>query len=345
MQVPLLTMHSLLELHKRNSAKPNLDFDSPQLFSLTMNNKFASVNVHWLSHRAKGRSICYNMATLSDHLLTKSSGLQKVHQIVKNILHYAVSERLPRICEVLHMYGQNLFGEQGKDVHRRDSASQSQAEEQQILPRQLSETHPPADRPAKRRRLGHPAQGDVAYGSVECASRTVKEQTGNNNTSYFYIGVLEFGARVFHVFFPAWSGQRSWRLRNLEPPFPPSPSRWAIYSEIAKRKVKKFGPEFDTSTDASFWLQSATCYGQKSSLSRCRIFGAGSDREKIAIDWFCPQEFVPILFNIFDVVPALWHREYLLLSISLIHQSSKQFLEHMVHQIKFLHPSWMAFQG
>lgn len=98
------------------------------------------------------------MAPLSDHLLTKSSGLQKVHQIVKNILHDAVSERLPRICEALDMYMHNLFGEQGKDVHGRDSASESQAEEQQILPRQLSETHPLADRPAKRRRLEHPAQ-------------------------------------------------------------------------------------------------------------------------------------------------------------------------------------------
>ena len=157
-----IAMHGLLELHKRNSAKPNLDFDSPQFFSLTINNKFASVNVHWLSHSAKDGSICYNMATLSDHLLTESSGLQKVHQTVKNILHYAVSERLPRICEALDMYMQNIFGEQEKDVHGRDSASESQAEEQQILPRQLSETHPPADRPAKRRRLGHPAQGHVA---------------------------------------------------------------------------------------------------------------------------------------------------------------------------------------
>lgn len=113
-----IAMHGLLELHKRNSAIPNLDFDSPQFFSLTMNHKFASVNVHWLSHdSAKDGSISYNMATLSDHLLTESSGLQKVHQTVKNILHHAVSERLPRICEALDTYMQNIVAEQEEVVH------------------------------------------------------------------------------------------------------------------------------------------------------------------------------------------------------------------------------------
>ena len=69
-------MNDLLELNRRNSAEPGLDSDNRQLFSLTMNNIYTFVNAHWLSHGAKNRSIYYNMARLSNHLLTESDGLK-----------------------------------------------------------------------------------------------------------------------------------------------------------------------------------------------------------------------------------------------------------------------------
>ena len=152
-----IAMNGLLELNKRNSTEPNLDSDSPQFFSVTMNNRFASVNAHWLSQSAEDGSICYHMATLSDYLLTESGGLKTVHQIVKNILDYAVNKRLPMIREALDIYRQKVVIEPEKFIHGRDSSSESQAEEQ-ISPRQSGTTvHPSADQqPAKRRKLRHP---------------------------------------------------------------------------------------------------------------------------------------------------------------------------------------------
>ena len=164
-----IAMNGLLELNRRNSAEPGFDSDNPQFFSLTMNNIYASVNVHWLSHSAENGSIRYNMGTLSDHLLTESGGLKAVYQIVKNILDYAVNERLAKIREALDTYMQNFVVEREKAIHGRDSASESQAEEQRISPRHLGvNVHPSSDRqPAKRRKLGHPARGDIAEGILD----------------------------------------------------------------------------------------------------------------------------------------------------------------------------------
>ena len=164
-----IAMNGLLDLNRRNSAKPGFDSDNPQFFSLTTNNIYVSVNVHWLSRSAENGSICHNVARLSNHFHTESDGLKAVHQIVKNILNYAVSEPLPKIREA---YKKNFIVEREKKaIHgRRDSASVSQAEEeQQISPRQLGvNSHTSADRqPAKRRKSGLPAQGDLAEGNVD----------------------------------------------------------------------------------------------------------------------------------------------------------------------------------
>lgn len=106
-----IAMNGLLKLNMGILAEPILGSDSPHFFSVTLNNKFASINAHWLSRRGDDKPICYHMATLSDYLLTESDGLRAVHQIVKNILDYAVNKRLPLIHEALDKYNHNLVGE------------------------------------------------------------------------------------------------------------------------------------------------------------------------------------------------------------------------------------------
>lgn len=154
-----IAMNGLLELYRRNSAEADMDFDNPQCFSLTVNNVYASVNVHWLSHRAaEDGSICFNMVNLSNILLTESDGLKRVHQIVRNIVEYALSKRLPKFCEALDKYMQNILDEREK------------GEEQQLPRRQSGENgHKSAKdrRPAKRRKLGGPAYGDTAESDVD----------------------------------------------------------------------------------------------------------------------------------------------------------------------------------
>ena len=164
-----IAMNGLLELYRCNSAEADMDFDNPQCFSLTVNNIYVSLNVHWLSRSAEDGSICFYMASLSNHIITEPDGLKTVHQIVKNILDYAVSKRLPKIREALDRYRQNIVDERETAIHGENPASEPQEEEQQPSPRQLGgNAHPSADRQsAKRRKLGSPAHGDIAEGDVD----------------------------------------------------------------------------------------------------------------------------------------------------------------------------------
>lgn len=121
-----IAMNGLLELYRRNSAEADMDFDNPQCFSLTVNNIYVSVNVHWLSRSAEDGSICFYMASLSNHIITEPDGLKTIHQIVKNILDYAVSKRLPKIREALDRYRQNIVDEREKAIHGQDPALEPQ---------------------------------------------------------------------------------------------------------------------------------------------------------------------------------------------------------------------------
>ena len=85
-----IAMNDLLKWNMGILGELILGSDSSHFFSMTLNNKFASVNAHWLSRSANNKPIYYYSATLNDYLLAKASGLRAFHQIVQNILDYAV---------------------------------------------------------------------------------------------------------------------------------------------------------------------------------------------------------------------------------------------------------------
>lgn len=170
-----IAMNGLLKLNMGILGEPILDSDSPHFFSVTLNNKFASVNAHWLSGSANDGPICYHMATLSDYLLTESGGLRAVHQIVKNILDHAVNKRLPLIRKALDTYNHNLVGEQENANHGQEPLLEPrEEEEEEEEEKELSSQQSDAPvysvshgQPAKRRKLENPAQGDMEEDSAD----------------------------------------------------------------------------------------------------------------------------------------------------------------------------------
>ena len=140
--------------------------DIPQFFSLCLDQAVVYVNVHWLSYNADNMTISFHMVRIESYFLDRSKSLKKVHQIVQNILDYALRERLTRIREALDKYYQTSILERVTAIHRRNS--ESQGEEQPIPPRQLDD--PSVDqRSARRRKLGRPAR------------RTASEQTSQKS--------------------------------------------------------------------------------------------------------------------------------------------------------------------
>lgn len=116
-----IAMNGLLELYRHISAEADIDMDIPQYFSLTMGQRFASVNVHWLSRSAENGPISFHVGLISDYVLTDSNSLRAIHQTVKNILDYGVRKRLPRICAALDRCKQKFVLERETAMRRRDS--------------------------------------------------------------------------------------------------------------------------------------------------------------------------------------------------------------------------------
>lgn len=159
-----IAMNGLLELYRRISADTDIDMDIPQYFSLTLDQKFASLHVHWLSKNAENGAVVFNMRSISTYWL-ESDDLKKLDQAVKNILDYGLRERLPKIREALDKYYQKIVPDREKAIRRRKSSPEPRAEGQQIRGRQLDD---PVDQsPAQRRRLGRPPREDTEEGSVE----------------------------------------------------------------------------------------------------------------------------------------------------------------------------------
>ena len=163
-----IAMNGLLKLNMDILGEPLLGPNSPNFFSVTLNNKFASVNAHWLSGSADNEPICYHMAILSDYLLTESGGLRAVHQIVKNILDNAVNRRLPLIRKALDTYNHTYVREQENANHGQEPLLEPLEEEEEEEDGELSSQQSDAPvhsvshkQPAKRRKLGNPAQEDM----------------------------------------------------------------------------------------------------------------------------------------------------------------------------------------
>lgn len=167
-----IAMNGLLKLNMGILGEPILGSDSPHFFSVTLNNKFASVNAHWLSRGAGDEPICYHMATLSDYCLTESGGLRAVHQIVKNILDHAVNKQLPLIREALNTYNHNLVGEQENANPGQEPLLEPREEDEEEEEPSSQQSDAPVHlvshgQPAKRRKLENPAQGDIEEDSAD----------------------------------------------------------------------------------------------------------------------------------------------------------------------------------
>ncbi|KAH0556284.1 hypothetical protein GP486_005787 [Trichoglossum hirsutum] len=100
--------HGLVELARRASELGALDYNEPQLFSLTMDNEVASVYVHWLSVGSEDGQHSFHTTTFSMHQLTDLHSLRGLQRTVNNILDWGKNERLKLIREQLDTYAEKL---------------------------------------------------------------------------------------------------------------------------------------------------------------------------------------------------------------------------------------------
>ena len=97
-------MQGHLEVAKRTTGLEDFDFDAPQYFSVSIDQRNADVNVHWVSKPEQSGAFGFHMARLKTHCLSEPEGLRAIHKAVKNILDYNAGTRLRELCEALDRY-------------------------------------------------------------------------------------------------------------------------------------------------------------------------------------------------------------------------------------------------
>ena len=115
-----IALNGFLELHERSFGEQQpFDSNEPLFFSLTLDDACAQINVHWASTEPTegGQPLRrFNVERLAGHWLGDADGWRAVLRIVRNILHYGLSERLPRLFAVLDAYQASLLAEKATSI-------------------------------------------------------------------------------------------------------------------------------------------------------------------------------------------------------------------------------------
>lgn len=106
-----IALNGNLELISRCFGAESFDFDEPQFFSVTMDHKFACVNVHWIRDRAEGEQYSFHLEELSAHILKDANGVRALRRAIKNILDHASDPRLQKLCDALDAYRRRIVTE------------------------------------------------------------------------------------------------------------------------------------------------------------------------------------------------------------------------------------------
>ncbi|KAI9777741.1 MAG: hypothetical protein M1816_004596 [Peltula sp. TS41687] len=99
-----IASNGFIELIQRGSGLPRLDYNEPQFFSLSMDQGYIQINVHWIKLNEEENRHSFHVERLSKHFFDDEDGLKAVQRAVKNIFDWVRVERLALICKQLDAY-------------------------------------------------------------------------------------------------------------------------------------------------------------------------------------------------------------------------------------------------
>lgn len=107
--VGAVALNGTLELIRRSFGAEKLDYDEPQLFSVSMDHESARINVHWLGPPDENGRHSFNVEGLSKYFLDDAPSLRALQRAVKNILDHGSDTRLPRLRDALDAYRERVI--------------------------------------------------------------------------------------------------------------------------------------------------------------------------------------------------------------------------------------------
>jgi hypothetical protein len=100
-----IALNGQLELMRRAYSVTALDTNAPRFFSLTIDQAYAQINVHWVGGGpAQGEPYSFHVKMVARHFLDSVERVRAVAHAVGNILDYGIDTLLPSVCEALDAY-------------------------------------------------------------------------------------------------------------------------------------------------------------------------------------------------------------------------------------------------
>lgn len=171
-----IAMNGILELWSRSFGLDSFDFNEPRVFSVTMDQNFVSLNVHWIGTKSDTNQFSYNLEEVSMYILKYGDGIQHLKDAIKNICDHFANEPLKAIKTGLAEYREKL-------VARRDaeSAERTQHGVESRRPRGDKTSRPPSKKvkqktaASKKGRVARKAEEET-YGRRQTRASTQKGQ-------------------------------------------------------------------------------------------------------------------------------------------------------------------------
>lgn len=100
-----IALNGQLELLRRSCGATGLDATEPRFFSVTIDQAYAQINVHWVGGGpVQGEPYSFHVKTIARHFLDNLEGVRAVSHALENILDYSIDVLLPSICGELDAY-------------------------------------------------------------------------------------------------------------------------------------------------------------------------------------------------------------------------------------------------
>ena len=137
-----VAMYGHQEFMSRAAHQASYDYDQPHFFSVTMDNRFACINVHWMQQPTDTQCVSFHMWTLSSHVLFDADGVRAISRAVKNILDYGADERLRGLCQALDAHAERLARERAQTTSQSANEHIGPPSRSRAPPQQRSEAGP-----------------------------------------------------------------------------------------------------------------------------------------------------------------------------------------------------------
>ncbi|KAF7505157.1 hypothetical protein GJ744_001223 [Endocarpon pusillum] len=155
-------MNGILELMSCSSGLDGFDLNQPLFFSVTIDQEFAGVNVHWIGKNPNTNQHTFHLEELKMLPLKYDDSIQDLQRAIKNIFDYAADPRLKLILDALDVYREKIIAQRAAE-----SVERTQGE---VEPRV------PPSPPRKK------VKGTVAAGKIGHAASKPREETTERRT-------------------------------------------------------------------------------------------------------------------------------------------------------------------